>query len=110
MSANLHVLTIDPQWDFCNPSGALYVPGADQELVRAAKMMRRLVPAVADWHVTLDSHQFNHIAHPQFVVDRRGKHPQPLTKITYAQAQAGEYTTAEPALRGKWLSYIAALD
>ena len=28
---NIHLLVIDGQVDFCDPSGALYVPGADDE-------------------------------------------------------------------------------
>lgn len=39
---NIHMLLIDPQQDFCNPDGSLFVPGADKDMEQAAKMMRRI--------------------------------------------------------------------
>jgi nicotinamidase-related amidase len=29
-----HLLVIDPQVDFCDPSGSLYVPGAEDDMGR----------------------------------------------------------------------------
>ena len=67
MSKRIELLIIDPQVDFCDPNrGALYVPGAEQDMKRLAKMIGRLRDKLADVHVTLDSHHFIHIAHPIF--------------------------------------------
>ena len=33
---SIHLLAIDPQNDFCDPSGSLYVPGADEDTKRLA--------------------------------------------------------------------------
>jgi len=35
---NVHLLIIDPQNDFSNPQGSLFVPGADDDMKRLATM------------------------------------------------------------------------
>src|SRR5678816_2250300 len=75
MSKRIELLVIDPQVDFCDPKrGALYVPGAEEDMKRLAKMITRLKDKLDDVHVTLDSHHFIHIAHPIFWRDSHGKH------------------------------------
>ena len=34
----LHLVAIDPQNDFCSPHGSLYVPGAEEDMKRLARM------------------------------------------------------------------------
>lgn len=106
----IHLVTIDPQFDFCNPAGALFVPGADQDMVRLSKFVRRATPLLADIHVTLDSHQRLHIAHPEFTVNAMGAHPDPFTIITHEDGKSGKYRAANPALQDHWLAYLKALD
>ena len=42
MSKRIELLVIDPQVDFCDPKGALYVPGAEHDMKRLSAMIRRL--------------------------------------------------------------------
>ena len=42
MTLNIQLLIIDPQNDFCDPNGALFVPGADEDMKRLASMVMRL--------------------------------------------------------------------
>ena len=63
----VELLIIDPQVDFCDPAGALYVTGADGDITRLARMVRRLAPKLDDIHVTLDSHHFVDVAHSDFL-------------------------------------------
>ncbi len=105
----VHVVIIDPQFDFCDPKGALFVSGADADARRAANFVRRAAPVIDDISVTLDSHQRLHIAHPEFVVDQKGAHPDPFTVITYAEAVDGRYRATNPNLQTYWLSYLKAL-
>ncbi len=107
---NTQLLVIDGQHDFCNPSGALFVPGADKDALRLAKFVRRASPAIDDIHATLDSHQRLHIAHPEFVVDGKGSHPDPFIVIDYDSAKAGKWRCANPALQSYWLLYISTLE
>ena len=68
----LHLVVVDPQNDFCigddghGNKGQLVVPGADQDMSRLAKMLRRLGPKIDDIHVTLDSHQTVGIERPRW--------------------------------------------
>ena len=79
------LLIIDPQIDFCDPKGALFVTGADRDVTRLAAMVRRLAPKLDNIHVTLDSHHFVDIAHPIFWKDGSGSAPTPFIIITAAR-------------------------
>ena len=108
---NVHLLIIDPQNDFCDPqSGRLYVPGADQDMLRLAKMIDRLLPKLQDIHVTLDSHHLVDIAHPVFWKDSSGQHPAPFTQITANDVRAGNWVTTLPSARTRALEYLEALE
>ncbi len=106
-----HLLIIDPQIDFCDANGALFVRGADRDIQRLAALIRRHGPELADIHVTLDSHQLVHVAHPIFWVDADGNHPAPFTAITAAEVEGRNprWRTTSPALRQKGIDYVTAL-
>jgi nicotinamidase-related amidase len=109
MSKKLHIVAIDPQWDFCDPNGALYVSGADQDMVRLAKMVNRLQHKIDDIHVTMDSHQQLHIAHPWVWVDAKGNHPAPFTLISDEDVERGVWNPLFPNWRDKFLEYVRTL-
>lgn len=87
----VHLLTIDPQNSFCEKvppadqqrihSGELYVPGADDDMKRLADFVRQHGRKLDDIHVTMDSHQSNHIAHPTWFRKENGEHPDPFTAV-----------------------------
>ena len=70
----VHLLVIDPQVDFCEKDGALFVPGAGEDIVRLATFVDRIRDKLEMIHVTLDCHHFIDIAHPIFWVDRYDDH------------------------------------
>ena len=79
----LHLLIIDPQKDFCDPTGALYVNGADEDCIRLGNMISRLRKKWDDIHVTLDSHHTLDIAHPTcWHYKDTGNRPNPFTIIS----------------------------
>jgi nicotinamidase/pyrazinamidase len=111
MSKRVELLIIDPQIDFCDPKkGALYVPGAEDDMRRLAAMIVRLKDKIDDIHVTLDSHHFVHIAHPIFWKDSRGNHPAPFTKITRDDAENGVWTTTVPSMYRRAMDYVRKLE
>ena len=84
----VHLIIVDPQNDFCvaddskGNKGTLVVPGALEDMQRAAAMIRRVGPKLDDIHVTLDSHQTVGIERPRWwkrVGD--GAHPAPFTVL-----------------------------
>jgi len=103
------LLLIDPQVDFCDPSGALYVPGADEDMVRIGDWLKRSKQSVDSIMVTLDSHQLFDIAHPGWWIDAYGGHPVPFTSITLEDLQKGKYNVASDATRESSYSYVEHL-
>jgi nicotinamidase/pyrazinamidase len=107
---NVHLLVIDPQVDFCDPNGSLFVPGADADMSRAASMVRRLKDKVSAIHVTLDSHHTVDIAHPIFWKDANGAMPNPFTIITASDVEDGTWTTKTPSHLTRALDYVRSLE
>jgi nicotinamidase-related amidase len=107
---NIQLLLIDPQVDFCKPSGSLYVPGADDDMKRVAALINRLGTKLDDIHVTLDSHHQVDIAHPIFWVETStGVAPAPFTEITHDSLANGIFRTFHPGMQQYALDYTAKL-
>lgn len=111
MKTRTHLLIIDPQNDFCDPNGSLFVPGADQDIKRLARMIQRLNTKLDDIHVTLDSHRKVDISHPIWwrSVSSRGN-PAPFTLITAEDAMKGKWDTAHRSLRDRSIAYLQSLE
>ncbi len=131
----IHLLIIDPQRSFCqasNPAladamlasngnkttpdidfirngGELFVPGADEDIIRLASMVDRLGDKIDDIHVTLDSHGVVDIAHSSFWISSEGKHPDPFTIITEDDVEKGVWIATLPSCRQRAIEYVKAL-
>lgn len=103
------LLLIDPQVDFCDPQGALYVPGADEDMKRVADWLMRSRPSVDMLMVTLDTHHLLDIAHPAWWIDAYGGHPLPFTSITMEDLQKGKFNVASESVREASLAYVEHL-
>jgi len=111
---NIHLLVIDPQIDFCDSKGALYVKGAEKDMSRLATFTRKSKDKITDIHVTLDSHHLIDIAHPTFWRDTNGAAPKPFTIITAQDVKDGKFRTTMPScqkrrssMSGSWLRTVA---
>lgn len=127
----VELVIIDPQNDFCEKGpdidnvpgekliqlapknnnllhmpypGSLYVPGADQDMIRVAEMIKRVMWKIKDIHITLDSHHQYSIFHPCFLVNRNGQHPDPFTGVSHRDVMDGILRAAVPAHQS-WLEY-----
>lgn len=116
MSARkVHLLIIDPQNDFCiadgpgGEKGALVVGGADQDMVRLGLFIDKNRSQFEQIHVTLDSHQWVHIAHPAFWVNSKGYHPNPYTIITVDDVKNGVWRAYNPRWQPRAFAYVEAL-
>ena len=103
----VELLIIDPQVDFCDPAGNLFVPGADKDCERLTAMINRISKKVSDIHVTLDTHHRFDIAHPAFWINDKGQHPTPFTVITYDDLKNGVWKAAVPAFQNAKAFYAA---
>ncbi len=121
----LHLLLIDAQNDFCDlpeaylpalPNGghvtpALPVPGAHQDMLRVAELIRQSGDGLTDISVTLDSHHHLDIAHPSFWRTGRGEAVAPFTQIAAAEVQRGDYAARLGAnATARVLAYLTELE
>jgi nicotinamidase-related amidase len=106
----VHLLVIDPQYDFCSPKGALYVDGADKDIERLSVFVDRVRDKIEMIHVTLDCHHLIAIAHPIFWVDKAGNHPNPFTIIAAADVASGLWRTTKPSWQKRALDYVKTLE
>lgn len=86
------LLLIDAQFDFCNPKGALFVPGAETDVERIARLIALEGEKIDSIFVTLDTHKVLDIAHPLFWEDANGNTVAPFTLITAANVKSGKWT------------------
>jgi len=107
---NVHLLVIDPQVDFCDPKGALFVPGADEDMQRLAAFVKRVQDKLTSIHVTLDSHHFVDVAHPIFWRDANGKQPDPFTIISADDVRNGVWKTKRPSWQKRGQAYVEELE
>jgi nicotinamidase/pyrazinamidase len=107
---------IDPQNDFCIPTGpggekgALVVPGAAEDMKRLAAFINKNKTRITQIHCTLDSHQSAHIAHPLFWINAKGEHPTFYTIITSSDTKNGVWMTSNPRLRSYGEHYTDELE
>jgi nicotinamidase/pyrazinamidase len=107
---SIQLLLIDPQNDFTDPNGSLFVAGAPADCDRVAKMISRLNSKIDDIHVSLDSHIQFSIFHPKFWVDSSGNNPAPFTPIFHEDVEKGKWQASIPSLTERAKKYITDLQ
>ena len=107
-SKNNLLLIIDAQYDFCNPKGSLFVPGADKDVEKISKFIQENSNKINSIVITLDNHQINDISHPNFWRDENGEIPKPFTQITLEEVKEKKWT---PIMKyDEVLSYLKVLE
>jgi nicotinamidase/pyrazinamidase len=102
------LLVIDMQVDFCHEHGALYVPGAEEDIRRLNAFIFKHAAALTEIVCTLDSHLPFQIFHPAWWADEAGKHPEPLTLITAEDVASGRW---QPLVMPEWSRrYVERLE
>lgn len=104
------LLIIDPQYDFCDPAGALFVPGANKDMERLSDFITKQSPMLDDIQITLDSHHYVHVAHPCSWKDGKGKHPDPFTLISRADVESGKWMAFNPGFKERYFEYVTTLE
>lgn len=102
------LLLIDPQYDFCNPKGALYVPGSEGDIERISRLISLHANAIDQIFVTLDTHHVIDIAHPMFWEDPNGHVVAPFTLISLQSVQNGKWIPRYN--KDAVIAYLAALE
>ena len=112
MMQNIQLLIIDPQVDFCDPNGALFVPGADDDMKRVAAMVDRVGDKISQIRVTLDCHHEVDVAHPAFWINSNGENPgnYDFTIISADDVRNGVWMPFSPKYRDRMLKYVETLE
>lgn len=106
----LEFLIINPQNDFCDPKGRLFLPGANEDSKRLAETIKRLRKKIGQINVTLDTHRLIIISHPIFWMDPEGTHPDSFTLITKADIESGLWCTTDPNHMRRAEIYVSELE
>ena len=85
------LLIVDMQNDFCLPSGSLYVPGAEKDVERLSRLIKKKTTVIDKIILTADEHHVMDIAHPSYWRNKQGVHPAPFTTISWWEVLSGEW-------------------
>lgn len=107
---NIQLLIIDDQYDFCNPNGSLYVPGAEKDCERLAQFIDTNSDKLSAIHATMDAHMPYHIAHPLFWKDENGNHPGVYTIISSKDIEQKKYAPVDSAQNEYAKYYVDELE
>lgn len=88
------LVIVDPQNDFCDHRGSLYVEGAYADVRRLAEHIALAGEYYTDIIVSLDCHDVTAIFHPRFWLDNSGSTPPPYTQITEQDFREGKWRAA----------------
>ncbi|MDR0724413.1 MAG: hypothetical protein LBF59_00200 [Prevotellaceae bacterium] len=102
------LLIIDAQYDFCDKSGSLYVPGAEEDMTRLASFIKNDGKKFRDVVLSQDTHQVIDISHPAFWVNKNGENPAPFTQISVEDVENGVWTSIFG--KDRVLTYLQKLD
>jgi len=98
MTMSTHALVIvDPQNDFCDRDGSLYVAGAENDIHRLAEYIEKAGDSISQIFVSLDSHDRMAVFHPLFWVNEAGERPAPFTPISHADFDSAKWRVASDA-------------
>lgn len=87
MGRNL-LLIIDPQNDFVNPDGSLYVDGAEKSIKNLCQWINENNKNIDKIFITQDTHMSYHIGHSCFWKE----YPKPGTEISYQNVLESDFT------------------
>ena len=102
------LIIVDMQIDFCHEDGALYVPGAIDDIRRLIEFTYRNAERISHITCSLDSHLPLQIFHQAWWVNPDGMHPEPYTILQAEDIQEGKWT---PLLEPEWsVQYVKKLE
>jgi len=124
--ANIQLLIIDPQNDFCDlpedycpalpgsagqrRAPALPVAGAHADMLRVAELIERGGDGLSAITVTLDAHQRLDIAHPSFWQQGDGSPVAAFSPLSAADVREKRYLPRDPSALPRVLAYLDALE
>lgn len=106
----IKLLIVDPQNDFVDPNGNLYVTNAEKSILNLVNFIDKIGHKLDDIDITLDSHHLMHIANPLFWMNSKGEHPTHFTIIHKEEVKNGKWVPVIPSLREWGIKYVKTLE
>jgi nicotinamidase-related amidase len=103
------LLLVDCQNTFCTPGFELFVPGAPDDSGRLCEFVYRNLGAITQIVPTLDTHRALQVFHAAWLVDAKGRHPEPYTVVSTYEVEAGIWRAADPEEQGNLERYVRGL-
>lgn len=104
------LVIVDPQNDFCDSNGALFIPNADKDCIKISNFIKNNLEKLDSIHISMDSHSCYHIAHPYFWKNKDGEHPKPYTIIRLEDFKNKKWIPYKEELQEKAERYITGLN
>jgi len=103
------LLLVDCQNTFCTPGFELFVPGAPDDSRRLCEFVYRNLGAITQVIPTLDTHRALQVFHAAWLVDAKGRHPDPYTVVSTYEVEAGIWRASDPEEQGNLERYVRGL-
>jgi nicotinamidase-related amidase len=103
------LVIIDPQNDFCDQRGSLYVDGAATDIGRLSSHIEGNGGEYSDIFVSLDFHDVIAIFHPRFWIGEDGRNPAPFTLISEDDFSSGKWRAASPSYQERAAKTFSAM-
>ena len=102
------LVIIDMQYDFVDPDGVLFVPGAAGDCLRLVKWIEKHSPRITKIYVSLDTHYPQQIFFPCWWENDSKENPEPFTIITAKDVYSGKW---KPLYEESWsVVYLESLE
>jgi len=102
MNKKINLVIIDPQTDFSDATGSLFVQGATEDMGdRLPRLLNSRKDDIDKIFVTLDTHPKNHIAHGCFWANGDGENPAPFSTVTWEDVESGKWKPVDESLKEK---------
>ena len=106
MSRNLLII-IDPQNDFVDPKGSMYIPGSEEAINNISNWILDNKSMITDIVVTQDTHRSYHIGHSVYWKEL----PNNYSTISSVDFESGKYTTLNPSVsKTDLLNYLKKVE
>jgi nicotinamidase/pyrazinamidase len=97
------LVLVDYQHDFVDPTGTLYVPGAQEDIARFLGWFYASAHKITTIYASLDTHlPFQIFFSAWWRNPSTGEHPQPFTPISVSDIENGRW---EPVIEPTWSTY-----
>lgn len=103
-------LIIDPQNDFCDIKGSLYVKNADKDMINISQYINKNVMNIDSIFVTLDSHHLFDISHPNMWMNNDFENPAYFTVIKSDDIKNKKWFPYKKELTEKFITYCEKLE